>query len=87
MFTRSHVSGKDSDVVSLCLSLSLLGRRALGTASNNSLTSVEFFLTGLHALFKGKQIFSLDPSLINKAAKILKIKMEVAPSLFIVDII
>ena len=53
------VSGKDSDVVSLCLSLSLLGRRALGTASNNSLTSVEFFLTGLHALFKGKQIFNL----------------------------
>ena len=31
----------------LCFSLSLLG-----AASNNSLTSVEFFLTGLHALFK-----------------------------------
>jgi len=40
-------------VVSLCFSLSLLGRRALGAASNNSLTSVEFFLIGLHALFKG----------------------------------
>ena len=40
-------------IVSLCLSLSLLGRRALGAASNNSLTSVEFFLIGLHALFKG----------------------------------
>ena len=38
---------------SLCFSLSLLGRRALGAASNNSLTSVEFFLIGLHALFKG----------------------------------
>merc|ERR550532_1845681 len=46
-------SGKDSQVVSLCFSLSLLGRRALGAASNNSLTSVEFFLIGLHALFKG----------------------------------
>ena len=45
--------GKDSDIVSLCLCLSLLGRRALGAASNNSLTSVEFFLIGLHALFKG----------------------------------
>jgi len=44
---------KDSEVVSLCLALSLLGRRALGAASNNSLTSVEFFLIGLHALFKG----------------------------------
>ena len=44
---------RDSQVVSLCFSLSLLGRRALGAASNNSLTSVEFFLIGLHALFKG----------------------------------
>ena len=40
-------------MVSLCFSLSLLGRRALGAASNNSLNSVEFFLIGLHALFKG----------------------------------
>ena len=69
-------------MVSLCLSLSLLGRRALGTASNNSLTSVEFFLTGLHALFKGKHIFYLAPS--DKAAKIWIIMIEVAPSLFIV---
>ena len=49
------IKGKDSDIVSLCLCLSLLGRRALGAASNNSLTSVEFFLIGLHALFKGKR--------------------------------
>ena len=40
-------------MVSLCFCLSLLGRRALGAASNNSLNSVEFFLIGLHALFKG----------------------------------
>merc|ERR550532_1519836 len=46
-------NGKDSQVVSLCFSLSLLGRRALGAASNNSLSSVEFFLIGQHALFKG----------------------------------
>lgn len=45
--------GKDSILVSLCFSLSLLGRRALGAASHNFLTSVEFFLYGLHALFKG----------------------------------
>ncbi|XP_040571962.1 pecanex-like protein 1 [Lepeophtheirus salmonis] len=45
--------GKDSKLVSLCFALSLLGRRALGAASHNFLTSVEFFLYGLHALFKG----------------------------------
>ena len=50
---RSMPCSKDTQVVSLCFSLSLLGRRALGAASNNSLTSVEFFLIGLHALFKG----------------------------------
>lgn len=47
--------GKDSKLVSLCLALSLLGRRALGAASHNFLTSVEFFLFGLHALFKVKR--------------------------------
>ena len=45
--------GRDSLLVSLCFALSLLGRRALGAASHNFLTSVEFFLYGLHALFKG----------------------------------
>ena len=45
--------GKDSILVSLCFSLSLLGRRTLGAASHNFLSSVEFFLYGLHALFKG----------------------------------
>ena len=45
---------RDSWLVSLCYGLSLLGRRALNTAShNNSASSVEFFLFGLHALFKG----------------------------------
>ena len=47
-------SKKDSFLVTLCFALSLLGRRALGAASHNFLTSVEFFLYGLHALFKGK---------------------------------
>ena len=46
-------AAKDSKLVSLCFALSLLGRRALGAASHNFLTSVEFFLFGLHALFKG----------------------------------
>lgn len=40
-------------LVSLCLALSLLGRRALGSAAHTALSSVEFFLFGLHALFKG----------------------------------
>ncbi|XP_023246263.1 pecanex-like protein 3 [Copidosoma floridanum] len=44
---------RDSCLVSLCLSLSLLGRRVLGAASHNTVSSVEFFLYGLHALFKG----------------------------------
>lgn len=44
---------RDSYLVSLCLSLSLLGRRVLGAASHNTLSGVEFFLYGLHALFKG----------------------------------
>ncbi|XP_025602906.2 pecanex-like protein 1 isoform X2 [Athalia rosae] len=44
---------RDSCLVSLCLALSLLGRRALGAASHNTVSSVEFFLYGLHALFKG----------------------------------
>jgi len=43
------------NLISLCFALSLLGRRALGAASASSvyLPSVEFFLHGLHALFKG----------------------------------
>ncbi|XP_054257111.1 pecanex-like protein 1, partial [Macrosteles quadrilineatus] len=45
--------GKDSTLVSLCFALSLLGRRSLGAASHNTLSSVDFFLYGLHALFKG----------------------------------
>ncbi|XP_066601607.1 pecanex-like protein 1 isoform X2 [Prorops nasuta] len=44
---------RDSYLVSLCLALSLLGRRVLGTASHNTSSNVEFFLYGLHALFKG----------------------------------
>ncbi|XP_077493179.1 pecanex isoform X2 [Amblyomma americanum] len=45
---------RNSVVVSLCFSLSLLARRALGTASHNSFSSsVDLLLYGLHALFKG----------------------------------
>ncbi|KAL3873552.1 hypothetical protein ACJMK2_036651 [Sinanodonta woodiana] len=51
---KSMECTKDSPLVSLCFGLSLLGRRALGTAAHNSASaSVEFFLFGLHALFKG----------------------------------
>lgn len=31
----------------------IAGRRALGAASHNAMSSVDFFLHGLHALFKG----------------------------------
>ncbi|KAG9436170.1 pecanex-like protein 1 [Apis mellifera carnica] len=44
---------RNSSLVSLCLALSLLGRRVLGALSHNTVSSVEFFLYGLHALFKG----------------------------------
>ena len=40
--------------MSLCFALSVLARRVLNTASHNNASSgVEFFLFGLHALFKG----------------------------------
>lgn len=55
---RVHANGvvvydtsKESALASLCLALSLLGRRALGPSSHSD--NVEFFLQGLHALFKG----------------------------------
>jgi Pecanex protein (C-terminus) len=44
---------RDSVAVTLCFALSLVGRRTLGSASHNTSSSVEFFLYGLHALFKG----------------------------------
>ncbi|XP_033735638.1 pecanex-like protein 1 [Pecten maximus] len=51
---KSLDSAKDSMLVSLCFALSLLGRRALGTATHNTASSsMDFFLHGLHALFKG----------------------------------
>ncbi|KAL1473522.1 hypothetical protein MTO96_038603, partial [Rhipicephalus appendiculatus] len=50
---RTFEHDRNSLVVSLCFSLSLLARRALGTASHNSFSSVDLLLYGLHALFKG----------------------------------
>lgn len=44
---------RESPLVSLCLALGLLARRTLATASHSSSSGVEFFLHGLHALFKG----------------------------------
>ncbi|XP_063001648.1 LOW QUALITY PROTEIN: pecanex-like protein 3 [Elgaria multicarinata webbii] len=43
----------NSPLVSLCFGLCILGRRALGTASHSMSASLEPFLYGLHALFKG----------------------------------
>uniref|UniRef100_A0A667YWG3 Pecanex-like protein n=1 Tax=Myripristis murdjan TaxID=586833 RepID=A0A667YWG3_9TELE len=46
-------SHRDSPLVNLCFGLCILGRRALGTASHSMSASLEPFLYGLHALFKG----------------------------------
>ncbi|XP_048360438.1 pecanex-like protein 3 [Sphaerodactylus townsendi] len=43
----------NSPLVTLCFGLCILGRRALGTASHSMSASLEPFLYGLHALFKG----------------------------------
>ncbi|XP_045536966.1 pecanex-like protein 1 isoform X1 [Papilio machaon] len=51
---RRRAGARDSPLVTLCFALSLLGRRALAAAQHLSASSsVEFFLYGLHALFKG----------------------------------
>uniref|UniRef100_A0A4W4EA62 Pecanex-like protein n=1 Tax=Electrophorus electricus TaxID=8005 RepID=A0A4W4EA62_ELEEL len=44
---------EDSALVTLCFALSVLGRRALGTASHNMSNSLESFLYGFNTLFKG----------------------------------
>uniref|UniRef100_A0A8D3D6M2 Pecanex-like protein n=1 Tax=Scophthalmus maximus TaxID=52904 RepID=A0A8D3D6M2_SCOMX len=44
---------RDGPLVNLCFGLCILGRRALGTASHSMSASLEPFLYGLHALFKG----------------------------------
>ncbi|XP_010901996.1 pecanex-like protein 1 isoform X1 [Esox lucius] len=51
--TPVEESERDSPLVILCFGLCILGRRALGTASHSMSASLEPFLYGLHALFKG----------------------------------
>ncbi|KFO34235.1 Pecanex-like protein 2 [Fukomys damarensis] len=46
-------SDEDSALVTLSFALCILGRRALGTAAHNMAMSLDSFLHGLHALFKG----------------------------------
>ncbi|KAI5759223.1 PCNX2 [Gulo gulo luscus] len=46
-------SDEDSALVTLSFALGILGRRALGTAAHNMALSLDSFLYGLHALFKG----------------------------------
>uniref|UniRef100_A0A8C5UGS0 Pecanex-like protein n=1 Tax=Malurus cyaneus samueli TaxID=2593467 RepID=A0A8C5UGS0_9PASS len=46
-------SDEDSPLVTLSFALCILGRRALGAASHNMAISLDSFLYGLHALFKG----------------------------------
>ncbi|XP_022669128.1 pecanex-like protein 1 isoform X2 [Varroa destructor] len=52
-FASTIAADKCSPLVSLCFALSVLARRALGSASHNTLQSVDYLLFGLHALFKG----------------------------------
>lgn len=46
-------SDEDSPLVTLTFALCILGRRALGTAAHSVALSLDSFLYGLHALFKG----------------------------------
>uniref|UniRef100_A0A8C9WBE6 Pecanex-like protein n=1 Tax=Scleropages formosus TaxID=113540 RepID=A0A8C9WBE6_SCLFO len=50
---REPMFDEDSTLVTLCFALSVLGRRSLGTASHNMSNSLESFLYGFNALFKG----------------------------------
>lgn len=52
---KFRLQTQKSTLISLLLALSLLARRTLATATHthSSLSGVEFFLHGLHALFKG----------------------------------
>lgn len=55
MISFIFLQSRKSPLISLLLALGLLARRTLATATHthSSLSSVEFFLHGLHALFKG----------------------------------
>ncbi|KAM4828485.1 pecanex-like protein 2 [Thomomys bottae] len=46
-------SDEDSPLVTLSFALCILGRRALGAAARNVASSLDAFLSGLHALFRG----------------------------------
>eukprot|EP00794_Sanderia_malayensis_P020280 gene20280-22266_t len=52
---QQPIQGLDtnSDLVTLCFALSLLGRRMFFTASHQPATTLKTFLHGLHSLFKG----------------------------------
>lgn len=51
---EQNIDSSANSILSVfCFALSLLARRTLGAVSHNTVSSVEFFLYGLHALFKG----------------------------------
>uniref|UniRef100_A0A3Q3EH39 Pecanex-like protein n=1 Tax=Labrus bergylta TaxID=56723 RepID=A0A3Q3EH39_9LABR len=52
-YCNSRRQTVNSPLVNMCFGLCILGRRALGTASHSMSASLEPFLYGLHALFKG----------------------------------
>ncbi|XP_069463083.1 pecanex-like protein 2 isoform X2 [Ambystoma mexicanum] len=57
---REHMNiDEDSGLVTLTFALSILGRRALGTAAHHMSISLDSFLHGLHSLFKGD--FQITP--------------------------
>nr|KAF6395527.1 pecanex 2 [Rousettus aegyptiacus] len=51
--SKSLDCDEDSALVTLAFALCILGRRALGTAAHSMALSLDSFLYGLHALFKG----------------------------------
>lgn len=51
--SQSIQTGPGSALVALCYLLTLVGRRALVAVAHNRHSSVDAFLYGLHALFKG----------------------------------
>jgi len=72
----------ESKLVTLCFALSLLGRRLLSTASNNSWNAaLKSFLHGLHALFKGDfRVTATKDEWVFSDTDLTLLRMVVAPA-------
>ncbi|XP_065662073.1 pecanex-like protein 1 isoform X6 [Hydra vulgaris] len=74
--------GAESNLVTLCFALSLLGRRLLSTASNNQWNaSLKSFLHGLHSLFKGDfRVTAIKDEWIFSDSDLALLRSVVAPA-------